>query len=86
MEEYRGIVSENGKVLELDFYYPELKLALEYQVTWVLLFIKSKGEQHYKYTPIFHGNHDNFEAGKIRDQNKREICKNKGTQIITKIN
>lgn len=52
--------------LELDFYYPQYKLAFEYQ-----------GEQHYKNSILFHQK-GSFEQNQIRDKLKSDICKENG--------
>lgn len=57
--------------LELDCYNPEMKLAVEYN-----------GIQHYKYTPYFHRNHDQFTNQKYRDDMKRRMCKDNGVYLI----
>lgn len=56
------------KGLELDFYFPELKSALEFQ-----------GEHHYKETEYS----PNFESVRRRDKEKRWLCKQNGVRLIT---
>lgn len=47
----------------LDFYIPLLKIAIEVQ-----------GEQHFKFTPFFHGTMNGFLKAKRIDNNKKEWC------------
>ena len=81
-EEYRDpdISSSSGKPLELDFFYPQLKLALEFQVEQKIfcycVYIFLKGSQHYKSVELFHSN--SLEQIKSRDQTKYNALKNKG--------
>ena len=64
-EEYRhpDIMSTSGYPLELDFFYPQINIAVEYQ-----------GEQHYKYVSAFGAN----VLSQQRDEQKSELCKEKG--------
>lgn len=61
----------DGGFLELDFYLPEIKIAIEVQ-----------GKQHYEYVPYFHGNYDGFLAQLKRDQIKRDTCAIEGIRLI----
>jgi hypothetical protein len=56
-----GVIA--GKTLYVDFYLPLRKILIEVQ-----------GQQHYKFTPAFHGNRVGYMAGLRRDQAKREWC------------
>ena len=54
----------------LDIYIPSLKLAIEYQ-----------GKQHYEPIEIF-GGKEGFENTKIRDRNKKSLCKKNGIKLL----
>lgn len=53
-----------GQNLEIDFYFPDLKLGIEVQ-----------GEQHFVYVPHFHKNYDGFLDQQKRDEDKAQLCK-----------
>lgn len=55
----------------LDFYVPLYKLAIEVH-----------GQQHYKFTPHFHGSAANFAMAKARDTNKSEWCEINGIKLV----
>ncbi len=57
--------------LEIDCYDEELRLGVEYQ-----------GQQHYKYTPFFHRNHESFLNQKYRDELKRMLLKQNNINLI----
>jgi len=61
---------DSGAILELDCYCKELNLAFEYQ-----------GRQHFEPVSFF-GGADSFESQKIRDEHKREICKERGVTLV----
>ena len=61
---------ETGSRMELDCYCASLDLAFEYQ-----------GRQHYEPVSFF-GGETSFEAQKIRDEHKRQICKKKGITLV----
>ena len=44
--------------------------------------VEYNGIQHYKYTPYFHRNHDQFTNQKYRDDMKRRMCKDNGVYLI----
>ena len=67
MEDYRHIDIDN---LELDFYYPQYKLAFEYQ-----------GHQHYSNRLVFHQS-GTLDDNQRRDLQKSSICKDKGITLI----
>jgi hypothetical protein len=60
-----------GRNLELDFYCPELNLALEYQ-----------GEQHYRFNPVYHNSVQDFYGQLERDRIKQELCTRHGVTLI----
>jgi hypothetical protein len=66
----KWLLSQKGYPLELDGYCEELKLAFEYN-----------GKQHYAAIPYF-GGEKQFETIQMRDQRKRDICKEKGITLI----
>jgi hypothetical protein len=57
--------------MELDFYFPNINLAIEVQ-----------GQQHYKFTPKFHASIKDFKNQKWRDIRKRKICHSRGIVIL----
>ncbi len=61
----------SGHRLELDFYIPTFKLAIEVQ-----------GEQHCSYREFFHGKIEGFHRQLFRDEKKRLACKTQGVQLI----
>jgi hypothetical protein len=63
--------SENGKLMELDGYNKDLKIAFEYQ-----------GEQHYRAGSIYTRDQEDLELRITRDQIKANLCKDKGIVLI----
>lgn len=59
-------------VLYLDFYIPNLKLAIEVH-----------GQQHYEYSPFFHKSKADFLKSKARDEDKIEWCNLNDIRLIT---
>lgn len=68
---YSWLRSPKGHPMQLDRFYPELNIAIEVQ-----------GEQHQRYTPIFHESVDDFLYYKECDKLKETICKKKNIKII----
>ena len=60
-----------GKCLELDMFNEQLKIAVEYS-----------GQQHYKYTPYFHKNHETFLNQRYRDEMKKVKCVEENIKLI----
>lgn len=60
-----------GERLRLDFYLPELQLAVEYD-----------GRQHQEYTPYFHHTQDGFLEARQRDRRKEELCAQQGITLL----
>ena len=71
-ENYRPdwLSTQHGR-LELDFYIEELETAVEVQ-----------GQQHYVYTPHFHGDENGFAAQLERDTAKTLVCRRRGIKLI----
>lgn len=65
------LISSQGERLELDFYIPELDLAIEVQ-----------GQQHYTFVPHFHFNQNGFSDQLRRDREKRYLCEHKGLFLL----
>jgi hypothetical protein len=65
------LLDETGRRLELDFYIPELKIAVEVQ-----------GAQHYVFVPRFHKNFDDFKDQQKRDELKRIACERLGITLF----
>lgn len=59
----RWLENPDGTLLELDFYLLVLNLAIEVQ-----------GEQHFKFTPLFHKDYEDFTKQLKRDEVKRATC------------
>ena len=68
---YSFLPSPKGHPLQLDRYYPDLKLAFEFD-----------GKQHAEYNKWMHGSKKNFDYYKQCDQLKEENCKKKGITLI----
>ena len=64
-------MTPSGSHLEIDFFYPQLKLAIEYQ-----------GIQHYSPTTFLH-NISSHEQRFAFDQQKSHLCKEKGITLVT---
>jgi hypothetical protein len=56
--------------LSFDFYLPNERICIEYN-----------GQQHYKSCDIF-GGEEGFEKQQIRDNIKRQYCKDNGIKLI----
>ena len=63
--------SHRRGVLYLDFYVPQIMLAVEVH-----------GQQHYNYTPFFHKNKADFAIAKAKDEDKIEWCELNKIDII----
>lgn len=60
-----------GRNLELDCYNPDLNIGIEYD-----------GKQHYGQSSYFHTNREAFYNQKYRDDMKRRLCAQNGTELI----
>ena len=65
------LITDGGQRLELDFYFPELNIAIEVQ-----------GKQHYVFSSFFHKNEDDFRAQLWRDRIKKQLCDKHGTELF----
>ena len=63
--------SHRKGVLYLDFYIPQIMLAIEVH-----------GQQHYEYTPFFHKNKADFAIAKAKDEDKISWCELNKIDII----
>ena len=63
--------SKNATKLELDFYIPDLKIAIEVQ-----------GIQHFCFVEHFHRTYENYEYRKETDRDKKELCYGQGISLI----
>jgi hypothetical protein len=74
VNDFPGRVSR-VRAMELDYYCPELKLAVEYH-----------GRQHHALVPFFHGHGDTgrakLEAQQLRDRRKLDKCREMGVDLI----
>lgn len=68
---YSFLLSPKGYPLQMDRYYPDLKLGFEYD-----------GKQHEEYNKYIHKSKKNFEYYKECDRLKEEACKKKGITLI----
>lgn len=71
-----GIICEEVTIpgssgMKLDFFIPELKLAIE-----------CHGEQHYKFVPHFHGTMMGFLNSRRRDMDKKDWCENNNIVLV----
>lgn len=67
----RWLTNSDGNRIELDFYLPELKIAIEVN-----------GNQHYTFTPFFHGDYAGFEKQRDHDEIKQITCTKRGIELI----
>jgi hypothetical protein len=72
-ENYRPdwLTNGEGNRIELDFYLPELNIAIEVN-----------GNQHYHYNPFFHNEYSDFEKQKRHDDIKKAVCQRKKITLI----
>ena len=68
---YSFLMSPKGYPMQLDRYYPTLKLAFEYQ-----------GSQHYEYSKYISRTEEKFRYYKECDELKKELCKKKGVTLV----
>lgn len=65
------LISSDLTRLELDLFIEEINTAIEVQ-----------GEQHYRFVPHFHGDHDGYKKRLRFDQEKRDLCYGRGIRLI----
>lgn len=65
------LINDDGARLELDFYIPRFDVAIEVQ-----------GDQHYEFTPFFHGDTEGYRKQIERDKRKRAICESRGITLL----
>lgn len=63
--------TSTGRKLELDGYCEPLRLAFEYH-----------GEQHYRYSKLFHKTPEGLARRQQMDQRKAELCASKGVTLV----
>ena len=68
---FKGMNSTRNAPLRIDFYIPELLLALEYD-----------GYQHYTYTKMFHKDISDFKRAVKNDRIKDLFCHTKGIELV----
>ena len=69
---YSWMLSPKGSPLQLDRYYPNLKVAFEYN-----------GRQHYEYNSYMHKTVEAFEYLQKCDIKKRRECRRQGIKLIS---
>ena len=65
------LIGSHGERLELDFYLPQLAIAIEIQ-----------GQQHAVYTPHFHDSYEDYKSQVRRDKDKRQVCEKAGIMLL----
>lgn len=72
-ENYRAdwLLDSQLSRLELDFYIPDLCLAIEVQ-----------GDQHFAFIPFFHKNQEGFALRKQRDREKADLCYGRDIRLV----
>ena len=81
LEEYRhpDLFNSSSSFLELDYFFPKLKLALEFQVSLLEINLMNlKGLQHFQSMDFLH-NTTSIEERKQTDSLKTSLCKKNGT-------
>jgi hypothetical protein len=68
----KWLVNSRGRQMELDGYNKDMGLAFEYQ-----------GEQHSKFIPFFHEDHEGFLRRVSDDSDKQRLCSANGVELIT---
>jgi len=62
---------------------PRLGLVCDFYLPFRKVVIECHGEQHYKFTPHFHGSRYDFAQAKKRDKTKREWCRINNFRVAT---
>lgn len=68
---YSWLMSPKNSPMQLDRYYPGIKLAFEFE-----------GKVHSEYSPYIHGTYEEFEYYNECDRIKKEICHDYGVTLI----
>lgn len=68
---YSWLKSPRGAPMQLDRYYPDLKLAFEHH-----------GNQHFQYNKYYHKSKSQFNYLQECDRLKAELCKAHGIQLV----
>lgn len=69
---YSFLPSPKDHPMQMDRYYPDLKLAFEFQ-----------GKQHYQFNSYMHSSKESFEYLKTCDALKAKLLKQRGIRLIT---
>ena len=68
---YSFLKTPRGGNMQLDRYYPDLKLAFEFN-----------GQNHYEYIPFIHDSKEEFEYYQECDRVKKQLCKEHGITLV----
>ena len=60
----------------------EKTLFFDFRIQGLRVMIEVQGEQHFKFSPFFHGSVDNFNKSRSRDELKKEWCRNNNYTLV----